>query len=114
MAEYLTAITEQLGIPIWLFVACIYSIKFSLHVEEKIMIYFFLPAFLDWALSGLKIFHSNNTIRFFSGVVASIALSRWWYLAINKIYFYIVLKTALIYFIAIIIMFIFIYKQKEF
>ncbi len=73
-----------------------------------------MPAFLDWTFTGLNIIKSNNIIRFFSGLIASVALSRLWYLLIKKYYLDIVFRNALIYGVAIIVMQILIYRKRQF
>ncbi len=73
-----------------------------------------MPAFLDWTFTGLNVIKSNNIIRFFSGLIASVALSRLWYLFIKKYYLDIVIRNVLIYGIAIIVIQILIYRKKIF
>lgn len=96
---------------LWLILSIKYNIKLSYKLEKNLILYLLLPAFLDWTFTGLKIIKSNNKIRFFTGFIASFALSRWWFLFIKKDYLDIVLKIALIYSIAIIVMYIYISRN---
>lgn len=90
-----------------------YNIRLSGIMENNIIHFLFLPAFLDWALSGLKIIKSNNIIRFFTGFIASFALSRVWFLLIRRDYPDILLKNLLIYITAVIIILAIIYKKRS-
>ncbi len=90
---------------IWLVINLKFKIKFSYNFEKNFILYLLFPAFIEWALSGLKVIKSSNKVRFFSGLIASFALSRWWFLWIEQYFLNIFFTVAKIYIIAIVVVF---------
>lgn len=95
---------------LWLMISLKFNIRFSYTIEKKIILYLFFPAFFEWTLSGLKLIKSNNVIRFSSGIIASISLSRWWFLYIRHYYLDIVIYIVKIYSVAVIIILLLLWK----
>lgn len=65
---------------LWLFLSVRFRIILAPGREERLILLFVLPALAEWSLSGLGLFRSNNLFRFFSGLAASFALARYWFL----------------------------------
>ena len=70
----------------FLIISVKYNFRLSYPLEKKLIFYTLLPLFIDWSLTCLQIIKSSNVIRFSTGFLASLGLSRWWYLYVKKLH----------------------------
>ncbi|MDD5067778.1 MAG: DUF2085 domain-containing protein [bacterium] len=66
-----------LPVLFWLFFFIRFPVRLSPAFEKSLILFLFLPVFLDWALTGIRVIRSSNYVRLATGCIASPALARY-------------------------------------